>query len=42
MNTLIEVMIPEDYLNSEVKLSKVLGNMQKITTIGDKIPNKDI
>lgn len=42
MNTLIEVIIPEDYLNSEVKLSKVLGNMQKMTTIRDKIPNKDI
>ena len=36
LNTLIEVMMPEDYLNSEVKVSIVLENMQEMTTIGDK------
>lgn len=28
MNTLIEVMIPDDYLNSEVKVFKILGNIK--------------
>lgn len=36
MNNLIEIMMPEDYLNSEVKVSIVLENMQEMTTIGDK------
>lgn len=28
LNTLIEVVIPDDYLNSEVKVFKILGNIK--------------
>lgn len=28
MNTLIEVVIPDDYLNSEVKVFKILENIK--------------
>lgn len=28
MNTLIEVVIPDDHLNSEVKVFKILGNIK--------------
>lgn len=36
MNNLIEIMMPKDYLNPEVKVSKVLVNMLKMTNAEDK------